>query len=407
LIALAIITFLDRISIAVAGARMQDEMHIPPDRWGWILGAFVLAYGLFEIPTGALGDRSGQRKVLTRIVAWWSGFTCLTGAARGFPDLLIIRFLFGAGEAGAYPNAAGVIARWFPLTEHARTQGFVWAASRFGGALAPLIVVPLQAAIGWRATFWVLGGVGLLWAIIWYTWYHDVPAEQPGISPQELAEIPEAGLARPHTAPPWGVLLRSTQIRYIFAMYWCYSWGPWFFFAWFPTYLVKGLGFSDREMGMFASLPFLLGTLGSMVGGLLSDRMVKRYGLKIGRRAVGCASLGTSALLLVMMTVVHDRHAIVALATLGFGVIDVMLPVAWAVCLDIGKKNAGVVTGTMNTAGQLGGFVCAVLFGYIVRATGNYNAPLWIISAMVLIAALLFSRIDPTLPLELELKETS
>jgi ACS family glucarate transporter-like MFS transporter len=182
-------------------------------------------------------------------------------------------------------------------------------------------------------------------------------------------------------------------------MYWCYSWGPWFFFAWFPTYLVKGLGFPDRKMGIFASLPFVLGTLGSMVGGLLSDRMVKRYWLKSGRRAVGCASLGTSALLLVSMTMVHNRQAI--------GVIDVMLPVAWAVCLDIGKKNAGVVTGTMNTAGQLGGFVCAVLFGYIVRATGNYNAPLWIISAMVLIAALLFSRIDPTLPLELELKETN
>ena len=144
LLALATITFLDRISIAVAGPRIQDELRIAPERWGWILGAFALAYGVFEIPTGALGDRLGQRKVLTRIVVWWSAFTGLTGAATSFPLLLLIRFLFGAGEAGAYPNAAGVVARWFPLREHARTQGYIWAASRFGGALSPLLVVPLQ-----------------------------------------------------------------------------------------------------------------------------------------------------------------------------------------------------------------------------------------------------------------------
>ena len=135
LIALVIITFLDRISIAVAGPRIQQELHITPQRWGWVLGAFVLAYGIFEIPTGALGDRVGQRSVLTRIVLWWSAFTCLTGAAIGFPVLVATRFLFGAGEAGAYPNISGVIVRWFPVRERARTQGFIWAASRMGAPL--------------------------------------------------------------------------------------------------------------------------------------------------------------------------------------------------------------------------------------------------------------------------------
>ena len=130
LVALAIITFLDRISIAVAGPRMQDELHITPDRWGWILGAFVIAYGLFEIPTGALGDRIGRRSVLTRVVVWWSGFTALTGIATGFKGLLVIRFLFGIGRPANLPNAAGVVARWFPIKEHARAQGFIWGASR-------------------------------------------------------------------------------------------------------------------------------------------------------------------------------------------------------------------------------------------------------------------------------------
>ena len=167
LVALAIITFLDRISISVAGPRIQQELSIEPALWGWILGAFVLAYGLFEVPTGAMGDRGGQRSVLMRIVLWWSAFTGLTGLAQSFPILLVTRFLFGAGEAGAYPNIAGALSRWFPPAERARTQGYIWSASRFGGALAPLIVVPLQSSIGWRATFGVLGVMGAAWAICW------------------------------------------------------------------------------------------------------------------------------------------------------------------------------------------------------------------------------------------------
>lgn len=395
LVALAVITFLDRISISVAGPRIQEELHITPERWGWILGAFVLAYGLFEIPTGALGDRSGQRNVLTRIVLWWSGFTALTGAATGFRGLLLIRFLFGAGEAGAYPNAAGVIARWFPLREHARSQGFIWAASRFGGALSPLLVVPLQAALGWRAAFWILGAVGAMWAVVWSLWYHDKPEDQPGITEEELAEAPAAGAVKRHASLPWRVLAASPQIRIIVAMYWCYAWGSWFFFAWFPTYLVKSAGFTEKQMGVIAALPFLMGTLGNLVGGTISDRLVARWGLRLGRVVPGSLSLALSAVLLVAMTMTHDKTAIVILSSLGFGVADLMLPVAWAICLDIGRDHAGAVTGTMNTAGQLGGFVCSVAFGYIVQATGSYSVPVWIISALVFIAAFLFTRIDP------------
>ena len=381
LVALAIITFLDRISIAVAGARIQDELHIGPERWGWILGAFVLAYALFEIPAGAMGDRNGQRGVLARIVVWWSGFTALTGLATGFWPLLGIRFLFGAGEAGAYPNASGVIARWFPPKEHARCQGYIWAASRFGGALSPLIVVPMQAWIGWRNTFLVLGAVGAVWAAVWLLWYRD---------PAPVAKAPGQ-----HAALPWRVLAASPQIRIILLMYWCYAWGSWFFFAWFPTYLVKAAGFTEKEMGIFASLPFLMGTLGNLAGGVLSDKLVARWGLRLGRVVPAAASLAVSSLLLVAMSLTKDKTAIVVLASLGFGVADLMLPAAWAVCLDIGHEYAGTVTGAMNTAGQLGGFVCSVSFGYLVTASGGYRTPIWIIAALVMFAAFLFTRINP------------
>ncbi|HXJ39198.1 MAG TPA: MFS transporter [Bryobacteraceae bacterium] len=400
LLALAIITFLDRISISVAAPRIQDELHIPPDKFGWILGAFVLAYGLFEIPTGALGDRLGQRRVLTRIVLWWSGFTALTGAATGFWPLLVTRFLFGAGEAGAYPNASGVVARWFPFREHARTQGFIWAASRFGGALSPLLVVPLQRALGWRMAFFVLAAVGTAWAVVWRLWFHDDPRKQPGMSAAELAEIPAAPPIRSHKLP-WARMLASPQLRLIMTMYWCYAWGSWFYFAWFPTYLVKAAGFTEKEMGIYAALPFLMGTLGNLAGGFLSDRMVAQWGLRRGRVMPAAASLAGSAALLVAMTLTHDKTAIVILSSLGFGVADLMLPMAWAVCLDIGHANAGLVTGAMNTAGQLGGFVCSVAFGYVVTATHSYRVPVWIIAGLVTLAAYLFTRINPEKVLEL------
>jgi ACS family glucarate transporter-like MFS transporter len=385
MMALAVITFLDRIAISVAGPRIQKELHIAPERWGWVLGAFVLAYGLFEIPSGALGDRLGQRSVLSRIVLWWSAFTCMTGAASSFPILLITRFLFGAGEAGAYPNMAAALARWFPASERARTQGYIWGASRLGGALAPLVVVPLQAAVGWRVAFVILGAAGAVWVLCWRTWYRDDGT---------------AGSVEPHPPVPWKHLLHQRQIWILFAMYWCYAWGSWFYFGWFPVYLVNGAGFSEAQMGIFTALPFLLGAAGNVLGGFLCDRFAVRFGLKTGRRLIGCVSLTVSALLMIAMTLTHNKAAILALSSLGFGVADLMLPAAWAICLDIGGKHVGTVSGIMNSAGQLGGFVCAVLFGYAVQATGNYQTPVWIVAALVLIAALLFSRIDPTVTVD-------
>ena len=387
LVTLAIITFLDRIAIASAGPRIQQELGIPPDLWGWIIGAFVLSYGVFEIPTGALGDRLGQRRVLTRIVVWWSVFTCLTGAAFSFSQLLVTRFLFGAGEAGAYPNISGVLAQWFPPHERARTQGFIWAASRFGGALAPILVVPLQTHLGWRWTFVMFGAVGMVWAAVWRTLYRD---------PLSSLASNLASNDPSHAGVPWRTLIARPQMRLIFVMYFCQAWGSWFYFGWFPVYLVRGAGFSEAQMGVFAALPFLMGTVGNLAGGFLSDSLAVRFGLKIGRRLVGAASLALSALLLIAMTMTRDHVAIVLLSSFGFGVADLMLPAAWAVCLDIGRSHAGVVTAIMNTAGQLGGFVCSVLFGYIVKATGSYNVPIWGVAAMVMIAALLFTRIDPT-----------
>jgi len=398
---LSVLTFLDRMAIAVAGPGIQADLHIQPEDWGWILSAYVLANGLFEMPSGALGDRYGQRGELTRIVTWWSAFTALTGWCRGFWQLVSVRFLFGAGAAGAYPNSAGVIARWFPAHERARSQGVVWAASRLGGALAPLLIVPLQQWFGWRSVFWVLGIAGFVWAAIWHSRFRNAPHEHNGVTAEELQEIGEAPFEHAEKIIPWRRLFRSRELWLIVLAYGCYGCGSWFYFSWFPVWMVHSAGFSLEGI-LLASLPFAVGLVSNLAGGVLGDRLSLRWGAKTALRVIPGVCLTLTALILAAMAVFHGKIAVVALSSLGFGIMDLMLPSAWALCLAIGGRSSGAATGMMNTAGQAGGFLCTVLFGYIVEATGSYNAPLWFIAGMVLIAAFVFMHIDCTRSLDAE-----
>jgi ACS family glucarate transporter-like MFS transporter len=391
LVALSMITYLDRVCIAIAEPWIQPELNIGPEQWGWVLGAFVVTYGLFEIPSGALGDRIGQKKVLMRIVVWWSTFTCLTGAARSYPALLVVRLLFGAGEAGAFPNISGSIARWFLPSERGRAQGAVWAASRAGGVLAPWLAMPIMRRFGWRAAFVIFGAVGLLWAVMWTRWYRDHPESNPTPRESEIAE------KRPAT--PWGTLFRAPQLWLLMAMFSCYVWGSMFYLTWFPTYLMKGRGLANEEVELYAASPFILGVLGNLAGGRLSDHLVKRRGLTSGRRWVGSVSLACSAALMLLSALTPGKIAATVLLALGFGAMDCMLPSAWAICLDLGRQHSGAVAGAMNSAGQAGGLVCTVVFGYLVKLTGNYDLPLLVIAAMLLVSAFLFTLIDPERPI--------
>jgi MFS family permease len=396
---LSIITYLDRICISVAGPRMQADLDMSPEQWGWVVGAFTLSYALFEIPSGALGDRMGQRKLLTRIVVWWSVFTTLTGTVSNFFVLLGTRFLFGAGEAGAYPNSSGSIARWFPTVERARAQAVVWMASRIGGALSPLLVVPIQQRYGWRASFWVFGCLGVVWAVVWFKWYRDFPAEKPQVSREELEEIGAAGGRSAHQGLPWRAVLSKPNLWYIMLMYHTYCWGSYFYVSWLHTYLQKGRGFTEDQMALWSTLPFIFGACGNVLGGTASDLLVRKYGLKIGRRSVGATGLGLAAGFMYLTALTSNNSLAALFLAVGYGCMDCMMPVAWSVCLDVGRKYAGAVTGAMNTGGQAGSFLSAIAFGYVVKAYGSYNPPLFGMAAMLLVSALLFLRIDPTRPL--------
>jgi MFS transporter, ACS family, glucarate transporter len=392
---LSIITYLDRVCISVAGPAMQKDLGLSQSQWGLVVGIFALSYALFEIPTGSMGDRIGPRKTLTRIVLWWSAFTSLTGAMSNFYALLAVRFAFGAGEAGAYPNASSSISRWFPLAERARAIGTVWMASRLGGALSPVLVVPIMAAWGWRAAFYIFGAIGVVWCAVWYWWYRDLPSEKAGVTKQEIEDIGPS--ARAEHGVPWGQALRSANLWKIMLMYHTYCWGSYFYLSWLHTYLKKGRGFSDDEMKIYSMLPFLAGALGNITGGILSDHLVKRYGVSIGRRAVGATGLLLSGLCVFFTGYTGDRYLAVALLTLGYFSMDCMLPPSWALCLDVGRKYAGAVTGAMNMAGQFGSFLSASAFGYMVDYFGGrYDIPLMFFGCMLGVSALIYTQIDPT-----------
>ncbi len=393
---LSIITYIDRVCISVAGPRMQKDLDMSPDQFGWVVGVFAIAYAAFEIPSGSMGDRLGPRKVLTRIVLWWSAFTSLTGAVSNFSMLLVTRFLFGAGEAGAYPNSSASISRWFPVAERGRAHGLVWMASRVGGAVSPILVVPIQIAYGWRASFFVFGILGVIWSAVWYWWFRDHPSLKPGVTQEEIAEIGSSPTMESHHGLPWGKVLKSANLWWIMLMYHTYCWGSFFYLSWLHTYLAKGRGFDDQDLLRMSWLPFVFGGTANLLGGLVSDHLVKRFGLKWGRRSVGIAGLSFSAVFMFATTLTQNKMASVVFLALGYAGSDFMLPVAWAVCLDIGRKHAGAVTGAMNTAGQIGSFLTSVAFGKIVTIYGSYDAPLIPMAVLTGVSALLWFKIDPT-----------
>jgi sugar phosphate permease len=387
---LSVITYLDRVCISIAGPRMQDALGITPAQWGWVTGVFTLAYAAFEIPSGAMGDRIGPRRVLTRIVIWWSAFTALTGAVSNYVLLLLTRFAFGVGEAGAYPNIGVALARWFPLATRTQSWGVVLMSAQLGGAIAPFVVVPMQAQFGWRASFYLFGLIGVVWALAWFWWFRDTPAEMPGVSLEERSEI-EPFVPSRHGLP-WTIAIRSGNLLSVMTMVLMVGWSMSFFQSWLGTYLVRGRGFTETGL-LLASLPFIVGAAANVVGGFVGDMLVVRLGLRWGRRSIGLVGYGGAALFVLAATLTTDNVLAIVFLSLAYGGITVSQPALMATCLDIGGKYSGAVTGAMNTAAYTGAFLSSVAYGYIAQAYG-YEAPFMPIILFLALGTLLWLKVD-------------
>jgi ACS family glucarate transporter-like MFS transporter len=397
---LAVITYLDRVCISAAAPAIMEELNLSVLQMSVVFSAFTLSYSLFEIPSGWLGDVKGPRRVLTRIVLWWSAFTMLTGAARGFQSLVVIRFLFGAGEAGAFPNIARSFSRWFPARERGRANGVMFLGSRLGGMLSAPVALVIIARWGWRASFVIFGLIGVVWAVAWYAWYRDRPEQHPAMTPEELAQINADSGPGESAGTPWRALLRSRNVYAICAMYFAFGYGLYFYFTWLPTYLIKVLGFSAFGGGLFAALPFLLAGIADVVGGWLTDRLSRRYGLRTGRCHLGCAAFMTCAALVFASQLPVPAVAKALLLALALASADLALGACWAVPIDIAPDHAGVITGCMNTLGNLGGLVGPMVVGIAVDRWQSWTFPFYITALVYAGGALAWLAIDPLSPLQ-------
>src|SRR3989454_1785423 len=400
--ALSVVTYLDRVFIATAATSIREDLHLTAVQMGWIFSTFTLAYAIFEIPSGWLGDIIGPRKVLTRIVLWWSAFTVATGIAWNYASMLAFRFLFGAGEAGAFPNSSRSFSQWFPTKERGRAHGIIFMGTRLGGALAPPLAVALIAAIGWRRSFWVFGSLGVFWGILWWRWFRDDPAKHPAVNSEELRIIHE-GISpeSEHHRIEWKAII-SANLLFVCLTYFAFGYGLYFYLTWLQTYLREARGFSAGQASLLASIVLLSAAGACIIGGFWTDSWVRRYGLKVGRCGVVSTALVGSGLMLAIAAVTSNSLAAALLIALAAGIADLCMSAVWAICLDIARESAGTVTGCMNTFANIGGAIAPVAMGYAGQWWGSWSTPLLITAGMYVLGGLIALLIDPTVPLAAE-----
>jgi len=401
-VTLAVITYIDRVAISVSVPFIRQDLGLSPAQMGWALAAFGWAYAVFEIPGGWLGDRIGPRKVLMRIVIWWSLFTAATGWAWNASSLIAIRTLFGAGEAGAFPNLTRVLATWLPVRERERAQATLWLATRISGAFTPLLVASLISIVGWRRTFEIFGLIGVAWAICFFWWFRDTPAEHPSVNQAELAMLPpQRDTAIAHGGVPWRLIFSTPAVWLLSVQYMCLAYGWWFYINWLPTYLRDARGASLRMGALLAGLPLLLGGLGCLVSAGMIPRLARKTGsVALARRIVAIAGfVGASACVVIFTGIEDPVRAMIALGFAGF-FNDFVMPAAWAGTMDIGGRYAGTVSGAMNMMGSLAGASSVLVVGYLLTWTGDWTLTFYISAAIYLVGAICWLFLDSHTPLE-------
>ncbi len=406
-----LITYLDRVNISTAAPVISREFHFDDFTKGLILSAFGWAYAIFQVPGGWLSDRFGARAVLALVVICWSIMTGFTALAFGFFSFFIARFLFGVGEAGAFPGATRAMQLWYPRSERGFVQGITHSASRLGAAIAPPIVVLIMLggqfdipwpsghfsislpALGWRAVFYICAVVGFLWSVWWYLSYRNLPEEHGMVNRAELQRIrgvDENGNIKPppiekQTAVPWRMLVRSPNMWAIMCAYFTYVYCLWIFLSWLPSYLVDARHFTMLKVGIFASLPLFAGVIGDTVGGVATDWLLKVSGsARLARRLVAIVGLLGCAVCIVPAALTNDAYVAVYCLTASMFFLEFTIGPSWAVPMDTGGKYSGTVSGMMNMAGNIGGALSPVVFGLLVKL-GSWEAP-FIVAAVLLVA---------------------
>ncbi|MBI4601290.1 MAG: MFS transporter [Planctomycetes bacterium] len=414
---LAAVSYIHRAGFATAGTYLRDDLGLTGEQYGAVMTAFLVAYGLFEVPWGFIGDRLGARHALTAAALGWSLLTGAVGlvavaaslpASAGpiltpFALLLVLRFLFGAFQAGAFPVIARVMADWMPITERGTAQGLIWAASRIGGVAAPYLVGPLALGLGWAGAMALITLLGVVWCAAFWPWFRNRPEEMARVNAAERERIARGRVQRPagHGGTPWREMLSSPSVWALCLMYGCGGFTATFFITWLPDYLRKQRGLGPGEMQLLSALPLACGVVACVGGGFISDWTIRRTGnRKWGRRLNGVVGYACAGLAIVSTNWVEDVWALAALLSAAFACFDLAMGPAWASCADIGERHAGTLAGAMNMVGNLGSalgsMTCGFLFGKRFGAIAGNDLMFIVFGASFWLGALCWLRVDVT-----------
>ncbi len=396
---LTILLYIDRACISVAKEPIANSLKLSDSQMGWILSIFALGYSLAQTPAGIFIDKFGPRKMLAAIVATWSVFTSLTGAAWNFISLLIIRFLFGAGEAGAFPGIARAFYNWIPLKERGIVQGINFSGSRLGAAFAlPLIALLIQK-VGWRNSFLLQGSVVLTWAVLWYIFFRDMPEACKNIPEKEKDFIIKTRQQQnPGEKEPLSAsrLFRSPGMWYAMGQYFGSNFTFFFCLTWLLPHLKTKYNLELFEAGVYSSIPLLMGAMGNWVSGFMVDYIFRKGKWNLSRKIPAIIGFTLVIIGLIFSVYQNDINRSVFFISLAIFGADMTLSPSWSFCIDIGKSNAGTVSGTMNMAGNLGSFVTALAFPYLREWTGSVVPFFYIGAALSMLSILFWLKMDAT-----------
>jgi MFS family permease len=403
-VSLAMITYIDRVCISNAAPFIRRDLGLSVDQMGYVFSIFAVAYSIFEMPCGYLCDRIGPRRVLLRVVLWWSFFTAATGWTWNFVSIMVTRFLFGAGEAGCFPSITRAFTTWLPHKERTRAQGIVWLSARWGGAVTPLLAGAVIALAGWRHAFEIFGSLGVIWAVVFYRWFRDNPLENSAMNSAERQLLSDIEPPAKHGHAPWGPLVSSPHVWLLCIQYFCLSYGWYFYITWLPTYLREARGLTLGTSAVLGGLPLFFGGIGNMAGVALTSLLLKLgLSLRWARKSVCCLGFVGASGFLILSTVMHNPLAAILAISMASFSNDLVMAAAWSSAMDIGGKYAGTVSGAMNMFGNFAGIMAPALIGYLLKQTGeNWNLTFYISAAIYGGGVFCWLAIDPLTPLRID-----
>ena len=398
------ITYMDRSNISIAAPAIAREFGFNKTEVALFFSAFAWAYAAGQVPGGWLADFFGPKRVLLAIVPFWSLMTAATAWASGATSFFVVRFVFGLGEAGAFPTASRAMQLWFPKSERGFVQGMTHCFSRLAIAITPLVAVVIMNAWGWRWIFYIFALLGILWSLVFFYFYRNRPEDEPRVNAAELAHIrgtsPNGEIAPVATQlrsdVPWRAIFTSPNMWFIAAAYGCFFYGAYFYVSWFPTYLLEFRHLSLNSVGYLASLPLISAMLGDLAGGILTDHILRKTGnLKLARRVVAAPGLALAAVLLIPAGTTDNAMTAVFCLTASNFFLELVLGPAWAVPMDVGGTSSGTVTAVMNMVGAIGASISPLVFGLLVER-GSWVAPFYVTAGVLAAGSLIWIfLIDP------------